>query len=81
LVIVNVKPSAVEVAALNVGVANLENEVPVVLAEFVNQPFLLTVTVHVAVTLLPRPVTVTAPPTCDALPPIDTENEYVIVAS
>lgn len=68
-------PVFVAVALVNVGVASFENDVPVVLEEFVNQPFLLTVTVHVAVTALPSPVTVTKPAVCVALPPFDTEKE------
>jgi hypothetical protein len=76
-----VYPPVVPEEAPKVGVASCVNDVPVVLAEFVKKPFLFAVTVHVAVTLLPRPVTVTTPEAWVALPPLSTEKEYATVAS
>jgi hypothetical protein len=52
----------------------LVNEVPVVLAEFATNPLLLDVTVHVAVVASARPVTVTVPADCVALPLFVTEK-------
>jgi hypothetical protein len=55
LVIVNVNPVTVLVAALNVGVANWLNEVPDTVPEADSNPLRVVVTVTVEEAALPKP--------------------------